>query len=559
MAKIIIQGLEEKRQQIHYEVDPGLPSLGEGGMGQVLRGVRVNERNGLKQDVAIKFLFEDLPQHAIERARREASIQVHNENLVEMFGFIEVSDNNSVKRYHVVSELLQGVMLFDLLNGKTTDKFGHEVEFAKELLQQYQTDRFSFSVFIVKNVLSGLMALHDKGYIHRDLDPSNIMITHDRKVKIIDFGIAKHLNSLNTQDQQLTNTGQFIGKASYAAPELVLGDVRNQNITTDIYAVGVMLYQFIVGSLPFDGTMAEVIKKQLNEKIPLKLVPYKAIRRIISKATAKKQSERYQSAAEMRVDLEHLTKADAVPSKTSYDVVASQIADVGGNKKRIGLFAGIAAVLIALVGIGFMFSNSGPSEEEIAQMRRDSLFQVRDGQVIDSPEIDIVSDPESGAKMIPVGKLAAEAFGNLDDSTKIEEGIKQLKEIASNYSDYKNSAKALALLAALTQPEETSLMSNRVATLRAQTSHIIDRNVAKAHEYAVRSVKADPTCYQGLFELATDYAAGESRTGEEIVDMSKAYDLFTKGLESARKNGDKEYEQLFEIRCDQTKGFAQGN
>lgn len=559
MAKITIQGLEEKRLQIHYEVDPDFPSLGEGGMGQVFRGVRVNERNGLKQDVAIKFLFEDLPQHAIERARREASIQIHNENLVEMFGFIEVTDNNSVKRYHVVSELLQGVMLFDLLHGKTTDKFGEEVEFAQELLHQYQTDKFSFSVFIVKNVLSGLMALHDKGYIHRDLDPSNIMITHDRKVKIIDFGIAKQLNSLNTQDQQLTNTGQFIGKASYAAPELVLGDVRSQNITTDIYAVGVMLYQFIVGSLPFDGTMAEVIKKQLNEKIPLKLVPYKAIRRIISKATAKKQSERYQSAAEMRVDLEHLTKADAVPSKTSYDVVANQIADVGGNKKRLGLFVGITAVLITLVCIGFVFSNSGPSEEEIAQMRRDSLFQARDGQVFDSPEVDIVSDPESGAKMIPVGKLMAEAFNNLDDSAKIEEGISQLKEISSNYSDYKNSAKVLALLAALTQPEETSLMSNRVATLRAQTSHIIDRDVAKAHEYAVRSVKADPTCYQGLFELATDYAAGESRTGEEVVDMPKAYDLFTKGLEFARKNGDKEYEQLFEIRCDQTKDFAQGN
>jgi len=559
MANIIIQGLEEKRQQIHYEVDPNLPSLGEGGMGQVFRGVRVNERNGLKQDVAIKFLFEDLPQHAIERARREASIQIHNENLVEMFGFIEVSDNNSVKRYHVVSELLQGVMLFDLLNGKTTDKFGHEVEFAQELLHQYQTDRFGFSVFIVKNVLSGLMALHDKGYIHRDLDPSNIMITHDRKVKIIDFGIAKQLNSLNTQDQQLTSTGQFIGKASYAAPELVLGDVGNQNITTDIYAVGVMLYQFIVGSLPFDGTMAEVIKKQLNEKIPLKLVPYKAIRRIISKATAKKQSERYQSAAEMRVDLEHLTKADAVPSKTSYDGVASQISEIGGDKKKIGLFAGIAAALLLLVCIGFIFSNSGPSEEEIAQIRKDSLFQVRDGQVIDSPEIDVVTDPETGAKMIPVGKLVAEAFANLDDSTKLEEGIRQLKEIASDYSGYKNSAKVLALLAALTQPEENSLMSNRVATLRAQTSYIINRDVTKAHEYAMQSVEADPTCYQGLFELATDYAAGESRTGQEGVDMPKAYDLFTKGLESARKNGDKEYEQLFEMRCDQTKGYAKDN
>ena len=85
-----------------------------------------------------------------------------------------------------------------------------------------QNNKLEFAIFIVKNILSGIMALHDKGYIHRDLDPSNIMITADRKVKIIDFGIAKKLDSLNTQDQQLTNTGQFVGKAAYGAPEILL-------------------------------------------------------------------------------------------------------------------------------------------------------------------------------------------------------------------------------------------------------------------------------------------------------------------------------------------------
>jgi serine/threonine-protein kinase len=101
MSLIFIQGEEEKNRNIHYEVDPKLPSLGEGGMGQVLRGVMVNEKNGVRQDVAIKFLFEDLPAHAIERAKREASIQIHNENLVEMFGFIQVVDSNGTKRFHV--------------------------------------------------------------------------------------------------------------------------------------------------------------------------------------------------------------------------------------------------------------------------------------------------------------------------------------------------------------------------------------------------------------------------------------------------------------------------
>jgi len=554
MSLIFIQGEEEKNRNIHYEVDPKLPSLGEGGMGQVLRGVMVNEKNGVRQDVAIKFLFEDLPVHAIERAKREASIQIHNENLVEMFGFIEVVDGNGTKRYHVVSELLQGVMLFDLLNGKTTDKYGNEIEFAQELFQQYQNDKFSFAVFIVKNILSGLMALHDKGYIHRDLDPSNIMITHDKKVKIIDFGIAKQLNSLNTQDQQLTSTGQFVGKAAYAAPELVLGDVRSQDKSTDIYAVGIMLYQFIVGSLPFEGTMAELIKKQINEKLPLKNVPYKAIRRIIEKATAKKQADRYQSASEMRVDLEHLSKQDAQPSTTSFD----SFPDIGGSKKRIGIIAASVVVLLAVIGGIFFSVNSGPSEEELAKARKDSLFQVRNGQVIDSPETNIIIDPESGAKMTPIIMLADKALKALEDSASMESGLMQLREIIDKYSSYKHSAPVLALMAAITQPEDATIAPERVKMLRRLTADKVQRNARRAHELAEMAVNADPQCYQALFELATDYVAGEIRTGSPSTPApNKALKMYKDGLAYAQNNNDNDYISLFNTRIEQVSQLLQ--
>ena len=554
MSLIFIQGEEEKNRNIHYEVDPKLPSLGEGGMGQVLRGVMVNEKNGVRQDVAIKFLFEDLPVHAIERAKREASIQIHNENLVEMFGFIEVVDGNGTKRYHVVSELLQGVMLFDLLNGKTTDKYGNEIEFAQELFQQYQNDKFSFAVFIVKNILSGLMALHDKGYIHRDLDPSNIMITHDKKVKIIDFGIAKQLNSLNTQDQQLTSTGQFVGKAAYAAPELVLGDVRSQDKSTDIYAVGIMLYQFIVGSLPFEGTMAELIKKQINEKLPLKNVPFKAIRRIIEKATAKKQADRYQSASEMRVDLEHLSKQDAQPSTTSFD----SFPDIGGSKKRIGIIAASVVVLLAVIGGIFFSVNSGPSEEELAKARKDSLFQVRNGQVIDSPETNIIIDPESGAKMTPINMLADKALKALEDSASMESGLMQLREIIDKYSSYKHSAPVLALMAAITQPEDATIAPERVKMLRRLTADKVQRNARRAHELAEMAVNADPQCYQALFELATDYVAGEIRTGSPSTPApNKALKMYKDGLAYAQNNNDNDYISLFNTRIEQVSQLLQ--
>ena len=544
MSIIRIQGEDEKRRNIHYEVDTSLPSLGEGGMGQVLRGVQVNERNGLRQDVAIKFLFEDLPAHAVERAKREASIQVSNENLVEMFGFIEVVEPRAgrepLRRYHVVSELLQGVMLFDLLNGKTTDKYGNEVPYAQELYSKYQNDKFGFAVLIVKNILSGLMALHDKGYIHRDLDPSNIMITVDRKIKIIDFGIAKQLDSLNTQDQQLTSTGQFIGKAAYAAPELVLGDVHHQDKTTDIYAVGIMLYQFIVGSMPFEGTMAELIKHQLNDKIPLKAVPYKAIRRIISKATAKSQRDRYQSAAEMRVDLEHLTKADATPSKTVIDGVTTQMAEIGGNKKRIGIIGAVAAAIVA-VAVIVPIALSGNNDDSQSAEQPVAVKVVKTQPKL-KPEVSIAELSDKA-----MAKLTANA-----DSTQLQEGIEQLQKIAAKYSGEKDAAKSIAMLAALTQPNDVTISTERIKSLRELTADLMSRDATKGHELALQATEADPTCYQALFELATDYAAADKRIKKgQDSDFKKALELYQKGQQYARQSNDSEYVKLFQQRIDQ--------
>lgn len=121
MGVIKLQGDNERRAGIHYEVDTDAAPLGVGGMGQVMKGWRVDENTNTREPVAIKFLFDDLSEDVIERARREASIQISSENLVRMYGFIEVEQPNGVKRYHVVSELLEGVMLGDLLKGRTTD------------------------------------------------------------------------------------------------------------------------------------------------------------------------------------------------------------------------------------------------------------------------------------------------------------------------------------------------------------------------------------------------------------------------------------------------------
>lgn len=364
MAIVRLQGDKERANGVYYEVDSASTPIGEGGMGKVYVGRSVNTMTGATRPVAIKFMFMDLPEQAIERARREAAIQLRNDNLIEMLGFIETDeqrDGKNVKHYHVVSELLHGVSLADILEGRCQDANGNEIAFARKLLNDYTKSPDHFAKVVIKNVLSGLMALHDAGYIHRDIDPSNIMITDDEHIKLIDFGICKQMKNLTTNDKALTVAGAFMGKPEYASPELALGDLKFQNQTTDIYAVGILLYQCILGHVPFEGTRFQILDKQIKEKIPAKNIKNKELRRIVQKACEKKQEKRYQTSAEMRVDIESIdVKRAADPRKRHLIAIAAVV------------------LLVAIVG-GVMWSNAHNAKVEaelVERNRVDSLTNI---------------------------------------------------------------------------------------------------------------------------------------------------------------------------------------
>ena len=307
-----LQGQLEKSKGIYYEYDAESTPLGEGGMGVVYRGFRVDQNTGLRTEVAIKVLHDDLPEEVYARAEREASIQLRHDNLVEMLGLISVFESNrwgeSIYHHYVVSEFLHGIELSDLLAGRLDKIKDGDDRFARELYNNYIKDKEGTSIYIIKNILSGVLALHDKGYIHRDIDPSNIMVTSDGHIKLIDFGIAKNLKALGSNDKLMTAAGKFIGKAEYASPELVLGDVRSQNYTTDIYALGILFYRLLVGRLPFNGSQYEVLQNQLKSKVPVGNIENKALANVIRKATEKIQSHRYGSIAEFRVAIDAAEK-----------------------------------------------------------------------------------------------------------------------------------------------------------------------------------------------------------------------------------------------------------
>lgn len=504
MATIRLQGETERRRGVYYQLDSNDEPIGVGGMGQVFKGICVDERTGATRPVAIKFMFDDLPPHAVERARREASIQLRNDNLVEMLGFIEIAERTPLgdvkMHYHVVSELLTGVSLSDLMEGKTTDREGDNVAFAVKLLQEYKNDPEHFARTIVMNVLSGLMALHDAGYIHRDIDPSNIMITNDGHIKLIDFGIAKQMKTLTTNDKGLTVAGKFMGKPEYAAPELVMGDIQHQDQTTDIYAMGVLLYQCIVGHTPFEGPRHEILEKQLKSKIPLNPIKNKALKGIIATACEKRQALRYQTSAQMRVALETMN---------------SKPVGLTDNTKKI--IAGVAAAVLLLVGVSVY------------------LFVI-------TPETKVVTKKvvvHEGPKLTGMAKVA----DMMKTPATAKEGFEQLKKMA----DEKNAA-AVYLMSRLYfvksssgeyYPDSIKMMRN----VLVQENCIKDDH-EKAHQLLLEVVKINEKDYHALFELGRDCIAGNNRNYDKDLTTEvarKANDYFQKALKYATAQKDADY------------------
>lgn len=415
-----LQGNIEKEQGIYYEFDVHSKPIGVGGMGKVYLGFKVVEESGKKTPVAIKAMYEDLPEHIIERAKRESSIQIRHENLVEMLGFVEKDDINSiggnVRHYHVISEYINGVSLNDILCGMTKNQFGVELESAKNLYEEYQKDRLKVSLKIIGQVLSAIMSLHDNGYIHRDIDPSNIMITAKGKVKLIDFGIAKRRTALGSQDKMLTSTGTFIGKAQYSAPELVMGDVKHQDVTTDIYAVGILFYQLLVGSLPFNGPIPEILDSQLHKKLPVKNIDNNECRIIVKKATEKKQVDRYQSAAEFRVAIDSIKISS-------------------NDKRKTYLFVSLA--LLAIVAVLFVVKTMTDSPEPVEpaiKMKNDTVIDYHQTIVRTKTPIDSELASIFGISVFDYKELMNMA-GTYYSHTKLPEEYKEkgLDVISSRY------------------------------------------------------------------------------------------------------------------------------
>ena len=526
MNIIRLQGNTEKRIGIYYEYDVDSTPLGEGGMGRVFKGYRVVERTGERMPVAIKAIYENIPERVVERARREANIQLDNDNLIRMYGFVETvtqleGDTKCKVHYHVIMELLIGVTLEDIMNGVTSDQNGMQIPFAAEIYSQYTQNRDAAVVRIMKSILSGLMALHDNGFIHRDIDPSNIMLTIDGKIKLIDFGICKQIVSLESLDKALTATGVFMGKVNYAAPELVLGDVRSQNYTTDIYALGVLLYQLCTGHLPFTGTDQDILSANLRKSLPMGDVRRSDFKKIIRKATEKVQSKRYASVAELRVDLERISTNGAN----------------GGNGK-LGIIVGVSVAVIFIIGAVLLLRNSNDDnidEPIVKQPTCEEIYQDAIVMVNQRDSVHLQIQGKEKLRMLVEDSLYTPAkmkyyvlLLNSNTPTEVKKGFSELEKIAQ--TDTLNSV-------ALFECGLTLSKSNKVfnVPMIRQSFMGVDPNLVQANELLYRAINLDTLDYKSVYwafnnllEMKLDGSLPSSGD-KQIIEL---YKLFHQRIEN---------------------------
>lgn len=294
--------------------------IGVGGMANVYKGIDLKEN----RTIAVKVLREEFASNPelVRRFKNESkAISVLNHpNIVKVYD-VNVTDQTQ----YIVMEYIDGITL-------------------KEYMEQRgEALTYKETLHFITQLLRALQHAHEKGIVHRDIKPQNVMLLLDSSIKIMDFGIARFSRS-----ESQTITDKAIGSVHYISPEQARGDATD--LKADIYSVGVMMYEMLAGKLPFDSDNAvSIALKQISdEATPLcevnPNVP-EALQTITARAMAKDPKDRYQSAREMLYDIEEFKKNPSVRFEYRYmsndtgngrytDKVAGRNSSAGARSRR---------------------------------------------------------------------------------------------------------------------------------------------------------------------------------------------------------------------------------
>lgn len=290
-----------------YEI---IRKVGDGGMAFVYEA----KDRLLNRTVAVKVLRPEFvdDEEFLGKFKREAEAvaSLSHPNIVNVY---DVGEDGKV--HYIVMEFIDGQNLKDIIKNEGT-------------LDEYT------ALEITKQIANALSAAHKKGIIHRDIKPHNILISNEgRIVKVADFGIAKAVSN-----STMTNIGSIIGSVHYFSPEQAKGKYVTNN--ADLYSLGIVLYEMLIGKVPFRGDSPIAIALQhINDEIEFtqdeKVNIPQSVRTIIKKLTEKSSSDRYQSAEELIEDIEYIERNIDLDFIKEYDNYATQKIDEKEFNKNI--------------------------------------------------------------------------------------------------------------------------------------------------------------------------------------------------------------------------------